>query len=167
MKPRANPKKAVRAAMPMPINGVRPMTLAMWAALEHIDSPLITGREVKDSLELLPSLYLLTHDPREIFRGNLVDLAMQWADTVPTTALADIRAAAERQMRVVADVIPEDDEERAKKKTTVRSHASSRSPAANSTGATMKRSTLRRSQSSRSSTVAPLSKPTESSRSKR
>lgn len=116
MKPRANPKKAVRAAMPLQINDVRPMTLAMWAALEHIESPLITGEEVNSTLDLIPSLYLLTHDPCEIFRANILDLAMQWADTVPTTALAEIRAAAERQMRVVADVIPEADDDSPKKK---------------------------------------------------
>ena len=85
---KGNPRKAMAALLPTPIGvggglAVRPMTLGMWAALERIGSPLVTGEVPKDALELLPSLYLLTHDPREVFRGNVLDLAMQWADTVP------------------------------------------------------------------------------------
>ena len=88
---------------------IRPMTLGMYAALERIASPLVTGVEAKDALELLPSLYLLTHDPREVFRGNILDLAMQWADTVPVSTMAEIRAACEAQLGAVRDVIPEVD----------------------------------------------------------
>lgn len=167
-KRRANPKKAVAAAMPLPIGDVRPMTLAMWAALEHIDSPLLKSAEKDapppDTLSLLPSLYLLTHDPREIFRANLLDLAMQWADTLPVTAIADIRRAAEAQMRTVAAVIPEDDEDESrKKKVTALSPTSSTTPARRSAGATAKRSTKPRSRLSRSSTATPPLRPTRSS----
>ena len=161
-KRRANPKKAVAAAMPLPIGDVRPMTLAMWAALEHIDSPLLKSSNPDGLavLDLLPSLYLLTHDPREIFRANLLDLAMQWA----VTAIADIRRAAEAQMRTVAAVIPEDDEEESrKKKVTALSPTSSTTPARRSAGATAKRSTKPRSRSSRSSTATLPLRPTRSS----
>ena len=165
-KRRANPKKAVAAAMPLPIGDVRPMTLAMWAALEHIDSPLLKSSNPDGLavLDLLPSLYLLTHDPREIFRANLLDLAMQWADTLPVTAIADIRRAAEAQMRTVAAVIPEDDEEESrKKKVTALSPTSSTTPVRRSAGATAKRSTKPRSRSSRSSTATLPLRPTRSS----
>ena len=165
-KRRANPKKAVAAAMPLPIGDVRPMTLAMWAALEHIDSPLLKSSNPDGLavLDLLPSLYLLTHDPREIFRANLLDLAMQWADSLPVTAIADIRRAAEAQMRTVAAVIPEDDEEESrKKKVTALSPTSSTTPARRSAGATAKRSTKPRSRSSRSSTATLPLRPTRSS----
>ena len=62
----ANPKKAIAALLPPAIDcgegaSVHPMTLAMWAALERIESPLITGKPAKDTMDLLPSLYLLTH----------------------------------------------------------------------------------------------------------
>ena len=93
---------------------VRPMTLGMYAALERIGSPLVTGEEPKDALELVPSLYLLTHDPREVFRGNIVDLAMAWADTVPVAAMDAIRRACERQMQAVYDVVPEEDPKKAR-----------------------------------------------------
>ena len=103
---KGNPKKAVAAILPTPVGAVQPMTLAMYAALERIESPLVTGAEPKDTAELLPSLYLLTHGAQEIFSGNLVALAFEWADTVPVSAMAEIREACQRQMRVVMDVMP-------------------------------------------------------------
>ena len=116
---RLNPRKAMAALLPLPLKvsggfSVKPMTLGMWAALERIGSPLVTGKEPKDTLELVPSLYLLTHDPREVFRGNIIDLAMQWADTVPPTALAEIQNACYRQMNAAFDVMPELDPKKAK-----------------------------------------------------
>ena len=104
---KGNPKKAVAAILPTPIGEVKPMTLAMYAALERIGSPLVTGAEPKDAAELLPSLYLLTHGAAEIFRGNLVALAFEWADAVPVSAMAEIREACQRQMKTVMDVMPE------------------------------------------------------------
>lgn len=86
---------------------VRPMTLGMWAALERIGSPLVTGKEAKDTLELVPSLYLLTHDPREVLRGSFFDDAVAWADTLPVSALEEIRDACYRQMGAMFDVLPE------------------------------------------------------------
>ena len=108
---RGNPKKAMAALLPFALKTsggtVRPMTLGMWAALERIGSPLVTGDEPKDALELIPSLYLLTHDPREVFRGNILDLAMAWADTVPVSAMDEIKRACDRQMDAAFDVMPE------------------------------------------------------------
>lgn len=171
----ANPKKAVRAAFPLDLSAgvdadgnaitVRPVTLAMWAALERIDSPLLPGGKPKDTLELIPSLYLLTHDPREVFRRNVLDSAMQWADGLPVTALAAIREACARQVADIAAVIPEDDEEdeARKKKRMAQSPTSSISPAPPSAGATPRRSLKRPSPSSRSSTGTTRSRPTKSS----
>ena len=117
---KGNPRKAMAALLPMPlkVSGgfvVRPMTLGMWAALERIGSPLVTGKEPKDALEIIPSLYLLTHDPREVFRGNVVDLAMEWADTVPVKAMDEIQRACYRQMNAAFDVLPEDDLKKARR----------------------------------------------------
>lgn len=146
---KGNPKKAVAAILPSPVETperlvVKPMTLAMYAALERIDSPLVTGREPKDAAELLPSLYLLTHGAEEIFAGNLCALAFAWADTVPVTALDSVREACERQMRCVLDVMPE-----AQKKTaggtTGGSRARSTSPRRNTAGAGARSSTRCRS----------------------
>ena len=147
------------ALLPLPIKCgkgdvvVKPMTLGMWAALERIGSPLVTDEEPKDSLELIPSLYLLTHDPREVFRGNVIDLAMQWADTVPVSMMHAIQRACYRQMNAAFDVIPEeDDEKKAKSAATTaglpRSHTGQPRP---TTGATRKSCGPSRSQLSASS----------------
>lgn len=109
---KTNPRKAVAAILPLAVEcpcgcTVRPMTLGMWAALERVGSPLVTGKEPKDTLELVPSLYLLTHDPREVLRGSFFDDAVAWADTLPVSALEEIRAACYRQMGAMFDVLPE------------------------------------------------------------
>lgn len=141
---KGNPRKAIAAILPTPIETperlvVKPMTLAMYAALERIGSPLVTGREPRDSAELLPSLYLLTHGAQEVFAGNLCALAFAWADTVPVTTLASVREACERQMKCALDVMPE-----AQKKTaggtTDGSRARSTSPRRNTAGATARSS---------------------------
>ena len=155
---KANPRKAMAALLPLPIQCgteivVRPMTLGMWAALERIGSPLVTGEEPKDSLELIPSLYLLTHDPRDVFAGNILDLAMRWADSQPVTVMADIRKAAYRQMNAAFDVIPEDteDDQRKKKRPTVGSSSSRNGAQRPTGGATAKSSGKSRWQRSASS----------------
>lgn len=102
---------------------VRPMTLGMWAALERIGSPLVTGAVPKDALELIPSLYLLTHDPREVLASGFFDAAVAWADSLPVTALGEIRDACYRQMDAMGDVLPE-----VKKKTSPATAGSRRSP---------------------------------------
>ena len=114
---KANPRKAMAALLPLTVKAedggfeyeVKPMTLGMWAALERINSPLVTGIEPRDTMELLPSLYLLTHDPREVFRGNLLELAFEWASQHSVGAVAAIRAACARQISAVTDVLPESD----------------------------------------------------------
>lgn len=117
---KSNPRKAMAALLPMPLKvsggySVKPMTLGMWAALERIGSPLVSDKEPKDTLELIPSLYLLTHDPREVFRGNIIDFAMEWADSVPVKAMEEIQRACYRQMNAAFDVMPEDDSKKARR----------------------------------------------------
>lgn len=109
---KTNPRKAVAAILPLTVEcpcgeTVRPMTLGMWAALERVGSPLVTGKEAKDTFELVPSLYLLTHDPREVLRGSFYDDAVAWADTLPVSALEEITRACYRQMGAMFDVLPE------------------------------------------------------------
>lgn len=128
---RGNPRKAVAALLPTSIGEVKPMTLAMYAALERIESPLVTGREPKDAAELLPSLYLLTHGADQIFAGNLAAIAFAWADTVPVSAMNEIRSACERQMKCVLDVLPE-----AQKKTATATTGGSHRPSTGSPGHT-------------------------------
>ena len=140
---RANPRKAMAALLPLAARcpcgeTVRPMTLGVWAALERIGSPLVTGEPPKDALELVPSLYLLTHDPREVLASGFFDAAVAWADTLPVTALGEIRDACYRQMDAMRDVLPE-----VKKKTsqaTAGSRTTSTGRAASTAGASRRRS---------------------------
>lgn len=150
---KGNPRKAMAALLPLPIGEVKPMTLAMYAALERIESPLVTGVDPKDAVELLPSLYLLTHGAEEIFRGNLLELSFAWADTVPVSKMAEIRAACERQLQVVRDVIPEVDPKKAKASadTTAGSPRSSTTSPATTTGPSARSSGKSPSPRSRSS----------------
>ena len=136
---RSSERSAAKGAKTASTIYVKPMTLGMWAALERIGSPLVTDREPKDALELIPSLYLLTHDPREVFAGNVLDLAMQWADTVPVSVMDAIRRACYRQMNAAFDVMPEDDPKKARSAATTaglpRSHTGQPRP---TTGASRK-----------------------------
>ena len=186
---KANPRKAVAALLPTPIRcgktaarssersaakeaktastiDVRPMTLGMWAALERIDSPLVTGKQAKDTLELLPSLYLLTHDPKEIFEPGLAQKALDWADTLPTTALEEIRRAAYAQIGVVTAVVPEATDDDKKKSTTAGSRSSSPTRRGTSAGATTTSCGKRRFPQSPSPAGKTASRPTRSSRSR-
>lgn len=97
---KGNPRKAVAALLPSPISTaeglvVKPMTLAMWAALERIQSPLVTGSKAPDAMSLIPSLYLLANGAEKIFEPQLMDKAFAWADRRSVTALAELREACE------------------------------------------------------------------------
>ena len=107
---RANPRKAIDALMPLPVKAggisVNPITLGLYAALEKIGSPLLTGETVQ-TLDWLPTLYLLTHDPEEALLGNLADKAFEWAKTQPVTVVEAIQRAAYAQMGRVSNVVPQ------------------------------------------------------------
>lgn len=120
---KANPRKAVAALLPVPIRTsgveVRPLTLGTFAILERIKSPLLGETKVDGTLSLLPSLYVLTHDPMDSLTGDLFRKSIDWADTLPPGAIAEIRAACDRQIRTMIDVVPEiEDDGGSKKKDT-------------------------------------------------
>lgn len=126
----ANPEKAVAAIIPEPIvtpEGVevRPLTLATFALLERIGSPTLVECQT-NTLDLIPSLYIMTHDPREVLDryGDLPALAVAWADTLPPHAIGAIEAAAAVQIRRMLDVIA--DEAGGKKKPTTAGSPASR-----------------------------------------
>lgn len=109
---KANPIKAMRALVPAPIVTacgceVKPLTLGMYAVLERISSPLLGEVPVDGTLSLLPSLYVLTHDPSDALAPRLFERSVEWADTLPPAALLEIRDAADRQIRAMLDVVPE------------------------------------------------------------
>ena len=153
---KSNPRKAMAALMPLPIKvgrglSVAPMTLGMFAALERIGSPMVSKREPKDLVELIPSLYLLTHGAKEIFRPDFFDAAFAWAETVPTNVVEKIRGACARQLNAAFDVIPEDDGKKKRQATTAGSPRSSTGPRRTTAGASTRSCTECRSRRSASS----------------
>lgn len=108
----ANPRKGVAALLPRTIEvgggyAVRPLSLGMYAILERIKSPMLDSAATPDTLELVPTLYVLTHDPMDSLSGNLFEKSVAWADTVDPGMLVRIRDAAVRQIAAMTDVIPE------------------------------------------------------------
>lgn len=108
----ANPTKGVAALLPRTIEvgggyAVRPLSLGMYAILERIKSPMLVKGKSPDTLEMVPTLYVLTHDPMDSLSGNLFEKSVAWADGVDPKMLVRIRDAAIRQIAGMTDVIPE------------------------------------------------------------
>lgn len=109
-----NPRKALSAALPPAIDvcggaySVKPITLGAFALLERYRSPMLFPRDKPaETLDLLPSLYILTHDAADCLSGNILDKAVEWADAVGVDAIGEIREAAARQLAAIADVMPD------------------------------------------------------------
>ena len=139
---KANPVKAVAALLPRPIptvgGTVRPLSLGMYAILERISSPLLVAGAAPAPMDLVPSLYVLTHDPADALSGDLFAKSLAWADSVPPAALDEICRAATAQIRAMIDVVPEGDVK--KKATTAGSPASPSGAPKPTAGTTKKRS---------------------------
>ncbi len=166
---KSNPRKALDALVPRPVIlpalgvEVRPLTLASHAILDKIRSPMLTGDESAGPLDLVPTLYAVTRDPTqcldELADGTFARKAVEWADTLPPTALPVIKDAILAQIRAMTDVIPGD----AQKKTagtTDGSRPSPNGPAAPTAGPGTRPSSRSRRRSSRSSGVKAAT-PTE------
>ena len=155
-----NPKKALAALLPAPIpiegmgESVRPITLAAFALLARIGSPLLFDGAPADPLAVLPSLYVLCRGAADALEGNLLDKAVAWADTMPPSALAAIKAAAERQVAAIADVVPEAKADDVKKKGTAGRPPSPSGPAEPTGGRPPRRSTKSPPRPSRSSSAS-------------
>jgi len=116
-----NPKSALAALFPQPIdcgNGVsvQPFSLATYALLEKIKSYIIFPHEPTQE-EVLKTLYVCTHDPKEIFR-NLDDLlpnAVDWASEQYPAIVEKVTSAIMKQIEIVRNAMPPTKETDAKK----------------------------------------------------
>lgn len=109
-----NPRAALAALLPPPVavpctaEEVRPFSLAMFAALDAIRSPLLYGSaEDATPIAVIPSLFVACRGWREAQRPDLLARAMDWADALPPSALAALKDAVAAQVRVLLDVTPE------------------------------------------------------------
>ena len=117
-----NPRKAVAAFLPAPIpipgtaEAVQPFTLAHYGILEKIGSPLVMPVQGPvTALDLIPSLYVVTHDAAEVLAGDIAADSVAWAKTLPPTVLLPMEQAARRQIGVFIDVLPESDEKKTRR----------------------------------------------------
>lgn len=159
---KSNPRKALAALLPAPIRigalgvEVRPFTLATFAVLEKIGSPMLpaAGPVHAGVFDLLPTLYAATHVPAEcldqIADGTFSRNVLEWADTIPGTAMPLLKDAILMQVGTMQDVVPESPEKKTTD-TTAGSRPSPNGPAAPTAGPGTRQSSRSRRRSSRSS----------------
>ena len=109
----SNPKSAVNALFPAPIEvgegvSVYPLTLAHYALLEKINSYLVNGDHVPDSIEVIRTLYICAHSARETMEkfDSLDDEAFAWAENLPPYMNGRITAAIKEQIDAMMKVVP-------------------------------------------------------------
>lgn len=109
-----NPRAALAALLPSPIvlpeigEEVKPFSLAMFAALDAIRSPLLYGSaEDATPLAVIPSLFVACRGWREAQKPDLFDRAMAWADALPPSALPALKEAVAAQVQTLLAVVPE------------------------------------------------------------
>jgi hypothetical protein len=109
-----NPRAALAALLPpsVAVEGageeVKPFSLAMFAALDAIRSPLLYGGpQDATPLSVIPSLFVACKGWKEAQKPDLFDRAMAWADALPPSALVALREAVARQVSTMLDVTPE------------------------------------------------------------
>ena len=109
-----NPRAALAALLPPPVvladigEEVKPFSLAMFAALDAIRSPLLYGSaEDATPTAVIPSLFVACRGWREAQRPDLFARAMDWADALPPSALPALKEAVAAQVQTLLAVVPE------------------------------------------------------------
>lgn len=121
---KTNPKASIEAMFPKSIDcgfgvEVKPLTLGHYALLEKIDSYLVNGEHKPDSIEVIKTFYICTHDSKQILESfsNLEEESFKWAETLPPGITTSIANAILKQIDAMANVIPHIGEEGKKKVT--------------------------------------------------
>lgn len=114
-----NPKASINAIFPQEIDvgyGIKvlPLTLAHYALLEKINSYLITSDHVPDSIEVIQTFYICTHDAKEVFENfdTLPKISMEWANTLSPVLTHPLANAIRKQFDAVMDVVPVSDDKK-------------------------------------------------------
>lgn len=110
---KSNPESSIKALFPTPIpvgNNVcvYPLTLGHYALLEKINSYLVNGDHLPDSIEAIKTLYICTHSAKEVLRDfdSLDDVAFEWAETLPPYMSNKIMLAVKEQIDAMMKVVP-------------------------------------------------------------
>ena len=120
-----NPKIAVDAILDSEktINGVTiyPMTLARYALLELVESPFVTPNVKFTISNLVPSFFICC-SPIDKLKGinsknidKLNDLALEWAETLPQTAIDKLIPAIMESLGLINKIAPNSGEDKSKK----------------------------------------------------
>lgn len=115
---KSNPAKAVAAMLPLPIECggdvvVYPLSLAHYAILESIDSPMLWAEDRASTdnctmLKMLSSLYVVTHAANEVFGAlpSLDDIAIEWSSNLLPSQFEQIKSAVNQQIQLMLNVVP-------------------------------------------------------------
>lgn len=119
-----NPKAAIEALFPQSIDcgegvEVKPFSLATYALLEKMGSYIIFPHEPTQE-ETLKSLYICTHDAKEVFKNfdKVGELAFEWASTLRPVMVNTITDAILKQVAAVKKAMPPEEEDLGKKAAT-------------------------------------------------
>ena len=111
-----NPKAAIEALFPQSIDcgegvEVKPFSLATYALLEKIGSYIIFPHE-PDQEETLKSLYICTHDAKEVFKNfdKVGELAFEWASGLRPAMVNTITDAILKQVDAVKKAMPPEED---------------------------------------------------------
>ena len=110
---KTNPEASIKALFPKSIDcgmgvEVKPLTLGHYALLEKVNSYLINGDHVPDSMEVIRTYYICTHSSKEVLENydNLDESAFQWADSLPPSINTRIASAILEQIEAMSKVVP-------------------------------------------------------------
>ena len=119
-----NPKAAIEALFPQSIDcgegvEVKPFSLATYALLEKMGSYIIFPHEPTQE-ETLRSFYICTHDAKEVFKDldKIDELAFEWASKLTPKMVKTITEAIFKQINVVKEAMPPEQENDGKKAAT-------------------------------------------------
>ena len=120
-----NPKTAVDAILDSEnkIDGITiyPMTLARYALLELVESPFVTPNVKFTISNLVPSFFVCCA-PLEQLKGinsknidQLNDRALEWAETLPQTAIDKLIPAIMESLGLINKLTPQNGDDQSKK----------------------------------------------------
>ena len=120
-----NPKTAVDAILDSEktINDITiyPMTLARYALLELVESPFVTPNVKFTISNLVPSFFICC-SPIDQLKGinsknidKLNDRALEWAETLPQTAIDKLIPAIMESLGLINKLTPQNGEDQSKK----------------------------------------------------
>ena len=120
-----NPKTAVDAILDSEekIDGITiyPMTLARYALLELVESPFVTPNVKFTISNLVPSFFICCSSIDQLKGINsknidqLNDRALEWAETLPQTAIDKLIPAIMESLGLINKITPQNGEDQSKK----------------------------------------------------